>query len=314
MELIKTFKNDKISVFFNGGKDSIVLLNLIKQVFDLSTPIIFILKQNEFPEILEYVDQICKDYKLNIMVFSSMKEAIKTLTQEHNITHAFTGIRSIDPYGNKTSLVQKTDSDWPQITLVNPLLNWSYGEIWSYILDNNLPYCKLYDEGYTSLGQTNNTFKNHLLFDLTNKKYLPAYCLQDNTNERIGRINCTLPLTLKGPVIHGNKRGKELGFPTANILENEIQLDDGIYYGTLKFNGELKKFVMSYGKNVHFNNKNTTLEIHILDLKTEDFYGKELKFTISGFIRKMDKFTNIEELVNSINRDIIIAKYNLENL
>ena len=63
--------------------------------------------------------------------------------------------------------------------------------------------------------------------------------------------------------------------------------------------------------NIHFENTNKTLELHILDLKTDDFYGKVLTFTIIGFTSRMGKFANTEELVESINKDIIIAIYNL---
>jgi len=316
MNLIQTFKNDKISVFFNGGKDSIVLLDLIKHIFDLSQIfVVYVTKYNEFPEVEEYVEKITKKYNLNLIKSHDMKTAIRDLVNNYQITHAFTGIRSTDPYGSKTSLIQKTDSDWPQITLVNPILNWTYNEIWSYILNNNLEYCTLYDKGYTSLGQTNNTFKNYLLFDIDKNSYLPAYdlILNSDLNERIGRPDINLPIFLEGEVTHGNKKGRELGFRTANILlESNINLIYGVYYGTLEFNNEIKKFVMSYGPNIHFDAINKTLELHILDLEIEDFYGKILKFEVKGYIRKMDKFINLEELVKSIQKDIRIARYNLQ--
>lgn len=317
-DFIQTFRENKVAIFFNGGKDSIVLLDLLKNIFDLSqVPVIYVIKENEFPEVEKYVEQITQKYNLNLVRAYDMKDAIHNLVKNQGITHAFTGIRFTDPYGSKTALTQKTDSDWPQITLVNPLLNWSYEDIWSYILNHNLEYCHLYDQGYTSLGQINNTFKNYLLFDQVRKIYLPAYylpslTLESNENERIGRIEASLPLTLEGQVIHGNKKGRELGFRTANILIQEnIKLPYGVYYGTLDFINNNKKFVMSYGPNIHFDAINKTLELHILDLQVDDFYGKILKFEIKGFIRKMNKFTSLEELVNSIKKDIEIARYNL---
>jgi len=312
IEIIKSFKEYKTAIFFNGGKDSIVLLDLIKRAFiDISmVPIIYIEKSDEFPEMLEFIESLGLT---NIIKTHDMKDTIKALVNDYQITHVFTGIRSTDPYGKKTSLIQKTDSDWPQVLLVNPLIDWTYHDIWIYIFDRDLEYCELYDQGYTSLGQIGNTFKNSLLFDHIKKVYLPAYKLKDGKDERNGRIKYTLPLVLEGEVIHGQKNGKSIGFPTANIsINSNTKLDYGVYYGLLDFNGEIKKFVMSYGQNtLYFNSKYTTLELHILDLITEDFYGKILKFEIKGFIRNMENLVTVPELICAINKDIDIAIYNL---
>lgn len=312
VDFITTLKEYKTAIFFNGGKDSVVMLDLIKRAYDdnLQIPIIFVEKSDEFPEMLEFIEGL----ELNITKVKDMKESIKELVEKDNITHIFTGIRHNDPYGSKTNMIQKTDKDWPQVYLVNPLINWEYHDIWYYIFDRDLEYCKLYDQGYTSLGQIGNTFKNSLLFDHDNKKYHEAYKLKDGKYERYGRINCTLPLTLEGPVVHGQKNGKKIGFPTANINIKNVKLDYGVYYGIVDFSEEEKnkKFVMSYGQNtLYWDSSYTTLELHILDLQTEDFYGKTLQFEIKGYIRPMEKLVTVPELVEAINRDIEIARANL---
>lgn len=64
---------------------------------------------------------------------------------------------------------------------------------------------------------------------------------------------------------------------------------------------------------IKFRINNMNVEIHILDLIVEDFYGKDLVFTIVGFIREMGKFTTIDELISSINNDIEFAKSKLNS-
>lgn len=75
----------------------------------------------------------------------------------------------------------------------NPIINWSYKDVWFFLRRFDIPYCQLYDLGYTSLGLTTNTTKNkNLLIDESNEvkngtEYLPAYFLSDGSLERVGR-------------------------------------------------------------------------------------------------------------------------------
>jgi FAD synthetase len=43
---------------------------------------------------------------------------------------------------------EKTDPGWPDFMRINPILDWTYSEIWEYILSQKLPYCVLYEQGY----------------------------------------------------------------------------------------------------------------------------------------------------------------------
>lgn len=70
---------------------------------------------------------------------------------------------------------------------INPLLDWSCANIWEYILEKKVPYCSLYNHGYTSIGNTNNTVPNPHL-KINDDTFKPAYELNDDALERAGRM------------------------------------------------------------------------------------------------------------------------------
>ncbi|ETW77252.1 hypothetical protein HETIRDRAFT_421399 [Heterobasidion irregulare TC 32-1] len=73
------------------------------------------------------------------------------------------GTRRNDPHGATLTFRDQTDSDWPRFQRIHPIINWSYTDVWTFLRRLDIPYCKLYDEGYTSLGSTYNTFRNPAL-------------------------------------------------------------------------------------------------------------------------------------------------------
>ncbi|KDR77115.1 hypothetical protein GALMADRAFT_95781 [Galerina marginata CBS 339.88] len=93
-----------------------------------------------------------------------MREALATYKEQFpHITAILIGTRRTDPHGAKLSYRNMTDAGWPAFERVNPIINWSYTEVWSFLRRLDVPYCCLYDEGYTSLGSTFNTFPNPAL-------------------------------------------------------------------------------------------------------------------------------------------------------
>lgn len=83
--------------------------------------------------------------------------------------------------------IHATDNGWPKFIRVCPVLNWSYSLIWEYIDKNCINYCKLYAEGYTSLGSRSKTRPNPKL--LTKEgNFLHARALQADAFERLGRL------------------------------------------------------------------------------------------------------------------------------
>ncbi|KAF4613016.1 hypothetical protein D9613_011029 [Agrocybe pediades] len=93
-----------------------------------------------------------------------MREALQTYKDTFpHITAILIGTRRTDPHGAKLSHRNMTDPGWPSFERVNPIINWSYTDVWAFLRRLNVPYCSLYDEGYTSLGSTFNTFPNPAL-------------------------------------------------------------------------------------------------------------------------------------------------------
>ncbi|SPC63029.1 related to FAD1  len=159
-----------------------------------------------------------------------------------DIRAIFVGTRRDDPHGPQLSPRSWTDQDWPRVERIHPILDWTYSDVWQFLRcphlgtaqetdsalgvarhqlakecgvagggSEGVPYCLLYDQGYTSLGSTFNTFPNPELRIETEQgkqgeqgeqgeqevevgdgtargRWKPAYMLKDATLERAGRV------------------------------------------------------------------------------------------------------------------------------
>jgi len=116
------------------------------------------------------------------------------------------------------------------------------------------------------------------------------------------------PWFVTGEVIHGEKRGRDLGYPTANIrLDPSCGLKHGIYAvragrGAERFDG-----VASFGRRPTFDNGAPLLEVFLFDFKG-DLYGNVLDIAFIGFIREELKFDSVEALVARMNDDSALAR------
>ncbi|KAG6875684.1 hypothetical protein C0992_002836 [Termitomyces sp. T32_za158] len=94
----------------------------------------------------------------------NMRQALEAYKRRFpKITAILIGTRRSDPHGAKLSHRNMTDEGWPPFERINPIINWSYSQVWTFLRQLRIPYCSLYDEGYTSLGSTFNTFPNPAL-------------------------------------------------------------------------------------------------------------------------------------------------------
>jgi riboflavin kinase/FMN adenylyltransferase len=107
-----------------------------------------------------------------------------------------------------------------------------------------------------------------------------------------------------GTVVPGERRGRELGFPTANIrLPDDTKLRHGVYAVTFKRpDGGIHMAVASYGRRPQFDNGAPLLEIFVFDLSA-DLYGEEVVVTFFDWIRPETAFPAVEDLVAAMKND-----------
>jgi riboflavin kinase / FMN adenylyltransferase len=111
------------------------------------------------------------------------------------------------------------------------------------------------------------------------------------------------PWFVTGEVIHGEKRGRDLGYPTANIkLDNNCGLKHGIYAVRVGLGDRRYDGVASFGRRPTFDNGAPLLEVFLFDFKG-DLYGATLDVAFIAFIRDELKFEGIEPLVRQMDDD-----------
>ncbi|CAM5771199.1 riboflavin biosynthesis protein RibF [Labrys miyagiensis] len=111
-----------------------------------------------------------------------------------------------------------------------------------------------------------------------------------------------------GSVIHGEKRGRDLGFPTANMaLDPQCSLLHGIYAVRAVIDGVTRPGVASFGRRPTFDNGPPLLETYVFDF-AGDLYGKVIEIAFVGRIRGEEKFDSIEALVARMHEDVRVAR------
>ncbi len=135
------------------------------------------------------------------------------------------------------------------------------------------------------------------------REYLKAGNIE-TANRLLGR-----PYMISDLVIEGDKRGRKINFPTANISLNElIRPAFGVYavkvsgIGVKSYNG-----IANIGKRPTVNDRGELLEVNIFDFDG-DLYGKEIKVSLLKFIREEQKFDGLGSLKEQIIKDVYKAK------
>ncbi len=187
-KLIKKYnKNNKLLVGFSGGKDSMVLLDLvINTIPKKDVYVVFENTKIEFKETLEFVDYAINEYfdilddhyfetkptrnfweilnmrknKLKWVAlwrdccYTLKKIPLNRVLHDNNFDYALSGVRNAESkqrsgFGFKAHMYSEGKIDYE---LINPLIRWTDENIWNYIDCKGLPLCKIYDMGYERLG------------------------------------------------------------------------------------------------------------------------------------------------------------------
>lgn len=119
------------------------------------------------------------------------------------------------------------------------------------------------------------------------------------------------PYCVRGTVVHGEKRGRTIGFPTANLRLSApyIVPRNGVYGVRAKLEGKVYDGVMNVGIKPTFENerKEKSLEVHLFDFMG-DIYDKAMEIQFLFFIREEQKFAGVDALIAQINSDVATAK------
>jgi riboflavin kinase/FMN adenylyltransferase len=116
------------------------------------------------------------------------------------------------------------------------------------------------------------------------------------------------PWFVSGEVIHGEKRGRDLGYPTANIrLDRHCGLRHGIYAVRADHRGRRIDGVASFGRRPTFDNGAPLLEVFLFDFRG-DLYGETIDVAFIAFIRDEEKFEGIDALVRQMDDDAARAR------
>ena len=112
----------------------------------------------------------------------------------------------------------------------------------------------------------------------------------------------------RGIVVHGDARGRTIGFPTANLapIDNVFLPGDGVYVSDVIVNGKSYRAMTSVGKNVTFGGTELRLEANIFDFKDE-IYDETVEIIWLDKIRDMVKFAGADELIEQLKSDKEVA-------
>jgi riboflavin kinase / FMN adenylyltransferase len=130
-------------------------------------------------------------------------------------------------------------------------------------------------------------------------------------DSKLANQNLGYSYLLRGFVIEGNKLGRTIGYPTANIfIEDQDKLipKNGVYAVYVYIEGERYKGMLNIGvRPTVTNDLRRTIEVHIFDF-SQDIYGKTVRLELLTYMRAEVKFNGIDALIEQLKKDEIDAR------
>lgn len=160
---------------------------------ELST--VYIPPPDPIPAVEHFIHTSARTYHLTLSRHPHpMRSAFSAYLAAHPTIHAiFVGTRRTDPHGGALTAFDATDRGWPEFMRIHPVVEWRYAEVWAFLREVGVPYCGVYDLGYTSLGGRGDTRENPRLAMRSGEGegevvgYRPAFELVEDEEERLGR-------------------------------------------------------------------------------------------------------------------------------
>jgi len=246
----RVFGGENIIASYNGGKDALVSLYLLRAAEESqrrSEPtkpfsVVFFKGQDEFPEVLDFIEESMKKMGMSYFEFSgswqSCLDSLRKSRRKNGLGDELpmcfvmgTRIRDPDCARRENFAPLKMSSKWTSIPFlrIQPIIYWSYHDTWRFVQEFNLPYCSLYDLGYTSIGSSTNSRPNPEL--KSDGGYRSAYELSDPSMERAGRIetisksaevgNCSRSLLRVGVLVWAGEEMLSDGFHA--LINSELR-------------------------------------------------------------------------------------------
>ncbi|QKW21812.1 bifunctional riboflavin kinase/FAD synthetase [Kitasatospora sp. NA04385] len=118
------------------------------------------------------------------------------------------------------------------------------------------------------------------------------------------------PHRVEGEVVRGAQRGRELGYPTANVdtVAHSAVPADGVYAGWLTADGETMPAAISVGTNPTFDGTARTVEAYAIDRVGLDLYGQHVAVDFLAWLRGMEKFDSVDALLERMAEDVKRAR------